>query len=574
MSFDGRKPTMKLNPENHQRGLHRIAAAFSLAFFAALALPASAAVTVTITSPTPNQLRPKDLRVVATVTSTFELQTVVAVVEDRSANLAFSDGAWRGAVNLNGLARGPLTVTVTGNEAFGGSGQDSETFVYDNPPDVTVVEPLSESVARPTIRVVASCTDDDPVGCTGMAIRFGGACEGENVPVLFSTTAASIDTVVDLSSRDGTFQDLCIDAFDSANQRTTPEPVIYVESSPYLVELASAPTQILDFDPTRLLWKDTSVSPPVLKITNFVALTEETILPQDPGAPWRDGALSDVGAVVERDPVGPGLELGDWSGGLLQLVPAPLDVYLAAGPWALLTDNVDNLVLRDLATTTDTTLAASDVGASRYLLRPDGQVLFVAPNANGPVNRHVGGVTTTISPVDGKERFPLVSDGTGAAWGRRESPTTYSLQLWDGGTGELELAPTSSHQPTLAMNQGWLSYSRAGSAGIPQAWVRSPGGTSTQLTFFAVASLARVLDVDPTGAVRFRSLSTSRVVQARPGNPILLELTRGHSRNFERFGDTLYLAIGRTLFRLDAPLFEDGFESGSTSAWTTTVGGS
>jgi hypothetical protein len=419
--------------------------------------------------------------------------------------------------------------------------------------------------------VVASCTDDDPVGCTGMAIRFGAACEGDNVPVLFSTTSASIDTVVDLSSRDGTFQDLCIDGFDSANQRTTPEPVIYVESSPYLTELASVPTAILDFDPQRLLWKDTSVSPPVLKITDFVAATEETILPQDPASPWLDGVLSDVGAIVERDPPTPGIELGDWSNGILQLVPAPLDVYVVAGPWALLTDNADSLVLRDLATTTDTTLVAADVGPSRFFLRPDGQVLFVAPNANGPVSRHVGGVTTSISPNDAKERFPLVTDGTGAAWGRRESPTTYSLQLWDGGTGEIELAPTSSHQPTLVMNQGWLGYSRAGSGGIPQAWVRSPGGTSTQLTFFGVATLSRVLDADSTGAVRFRSLSSSRVVQARPGNPVLLELTRGHSRNFERFGDTLYLAIGRTLFRLDAPLFDDGFESGSTSAWAATV---
>lgn len=312
----------------------------------------------------------------------------------------------------------------------------------------------------------------------------------------------------------------------------------------------------------------------MLKITDFVAMTEETVLPQDAAFPWRDGALSDVGAIVERDPPGAGLELSDWSNGMLQLVPSPLDVFVAAGPWALLTDNLETLVLRDLATTTDTTLVAADVAPSRFVLRPDGQVLFVAPNVNGPVLRHLGGVTTQISPNDGKERFPLVTDGTGAAWGRKEAATQFSLQLWDGGTGEIELVPASTHQPTLSMNQGWLTYTRAGSGGIPQVWVRSPGGTSTQLTFFGASTVSRVLDVEPNGTVLFRSLNLSRVVQARAGNPVLLELTRGHSRTFERFGDALYLAIGRTLFRLDPPLFVDGFESGSTSGWSATVGGS
>lgn len=179
------------------RTVHRLVqGAGACALALALALPVSAAVTVTITSPTPNQIRPDELHVVATVTSDFEIQTVLAEVEDRSASLSFSSGAWRGIVELAGLPRGPLTLTVTATEAFGAMGQDSETFVLDNPPVVTVVEPLNDSVATPTIRVVASCTDDDPAGCTGMRIRYGGACEAVNLPTIFTTPAAAIDTVV------------------------------------------------------------------------------------------------------------------------------------------------------------------------------------------------------------------------------------------------------------------------------------------------------------------------------------------------------------------------------------------
>jgi hypothetical protein len=449
-------------------------------------------------------------------------------------------------------------------------GQDSEAFVHDNPPVVTVTEPLTDSVARPTIRVVASCDDDDPTGCAGMRIRFGGACEASNLPILFTTSDAALDTVVDLSSREGQYLDLCVDGLDSAGQVTTPEPMVYVESSLYLVEVASVPERILDFEDKRILWQDTSSSPFFLKLTHWPTLSEEAILPQDPSRRWFDGQASSLGAVVQRSFPGPGNDLGDFTNGVLQILPGNPSRYGVAGTWAIYSDNANILVRRDLATTTDETITTFSVGDQRYQVFRNGDVLWQASH-NSPVQRYRAGTSTQLSPMDSRRRFPFATDGTNVAWVRIDN-TGSGVYLWDGAMGEIELAPPGPNPSSVATHAGWVAYTRQGGSGVYQVWARSPAGIPSQVTFFSTSTVSRVLDVGPTGAVLIRTVDTDRLLHGRVGNPTLLDL--GRYTLLKRFEDEVYMAIGRTLFRVDLPVFVDGFESGSTSAWSATVGGS
>ena len=124
-----------------------------------------------------------------------DLRFVRATVADRTAALVYGnfDGADRfGAIlSLEGLPRGPLTLDVLAEDVGGGQARFVQPFVYDLRPVLTMSAPLDYTVATPTVRVTASCTDDDPSGCELEVL-------GANNAVLLSGRNA-IDADLDLS---------------------------------------------------------------------------------------------------------------------------------------------------------------------------------------------------------------------------------------------------------------------------------------------------------------------------------------------------------------------------------------
>ena len=151
--------------------------------------PAIAVVTVNISEPYVNQVTGQDVSIVATASSVYETTSAVAEVEGRTIQLSFSASAycdrwgcypgWIGTLNLSGLSEGVKTLTVTATDYVGDSGSKTRLFVFDKKPSVVVSEPINESVATPTIHIVASCSDT-VANCASLKVFANGTLLGEH----------------------------------------------------------------------------------------------------------------------------------------------------------------------------------------------------------------------------------------------------------------------------------------------------------------------------------------------------------------------------------------------------------
>ena len=87
---------------------------------------------------------------------------------------------------------------------FGGTATSSVSFIHDEPTTITVTSPPVGVVARPLLRVTATCADDDPAGrCMWLSASIGG---------LMVSGAPPIDHTFDLTPLDGAIPELVIRA--------------------------------------------------------------------------------------------------------------------------------------------------------------------------------------------------------------------------------------------------------------------------------------------------------------------------------------------------------------------------
>src|SRR5438128_8533781 len=112
-------------------------------------------ISITIYSPGSGAIAHENLSVSVQVTSTFQLQSCQAVVEDRTNQLVFSSPNWTGTLSLAGLARGNKVLTVVATDVFGSSNQVQRSFVYDLPPTLIVTAPQNGRVALSSVQLTA-----------------------------------------------------------------------------------------------------------------------------------------------------------------------------------------------------------------------------------------------------------------------------------------------------------------------------------------------------------------------------------------------------------------------------------
>src|SRR5207237_4537886 len=115
----------------------------SLSFPDAAASVTAGTFNIFVVTPAESGLSDVNLAIGATITSTFQLDSVKAEVDGRQVSLTFSNTAlcnggscspgWAGELSLAGLVRGAKTLTVTATDVFGGSGQTQRHFIYDQP---------------------------------------------------------------------------------------------------------------------------------------------------------------------------------------------------------------------------------------------------------------------------------------------------------------------------------------------------------------------------------------------------------------------------------------------------------
>jgi len=433
----------------------------------AFCVKAQATITLNVTSPVAGAFVGNSLHiVVANVTSTYQIQSVTATVAGRLTNLTFDATAgWMGDLSLAGLPLGPQTLSLSATDVFGNSGQAQVSFVHNQPPVLTVLEPTSGSLARPYLHVVANATSDDPGGVF--------------IQVYGKSATNSLDTFVDLSQWDGRGIWLSFTATDSAGQTTAAGTFVYLFGNTNVVEIARVSSPILDASADAILFFDGTD----LKSKSVINGAEQVLLNRS-DVPV-EGSLTPHGAIFEtRAEKGyEGYEVRD--GTLIDLGPIYFN-FKVKGNYAIwITGTYGStpvtLTLRDLLAGTNVmTITNDNINIDGNDVAANGDVVYWT---NEQIYRYRNGNSTYV----GSGGNPI-TDGVNVSYVNGSGDYT----LFDG-TSETILGPQQGVVGIdRALSAGWTAFLKPGT-GQSQVWTRSPYGVQTQRTFFGSSSAVYAL---------------------------------------------------------------------------------
>jgi hypothetical protein len=509
---------------------------------------AHAPIAFTVLAPASGSRVSDTVSIAAQTSSHLEVQSVVANVGDRQTNLTFSNGAWRGQIVLTGLPRGNYDLLLRATDAAGHSATYDHAFILDRRPRLTVTLPINGSVARPTTRVLASCTDDDPTPCEiyigsahALCAFTGTSCSSTEI----GRGVGTVDLQVSLAAWEGQQRTLVIRAADSASQTAHLLQLVAVESSSRWTEVASAGIHLFDYDGTRLLYRDSSAAGYSVQIRNLQSGITESISDSDKSTAFLTpfGAIFEDGNNIFERRNGSLLDLG--SGNELEV----------AGAWAMwhsATASPVQLLRRDLMAGL-TEPVASNAGNTNNDVAANGDVVYWDPTYD--IHRYRSGVTNQLTSDNDAvlwNTYPI-TDGTILVY-RKSTPCctnqTYRLALHDG-TTELLLTAFRSMQPVpdldYAVSEGWVAFTDLGPGGSLQVFSRAPDGTIRQVSQFS--SESRVVSVGRAGQVIFRN-NGRRYLSLPPyaNQPVDIG---GNWGTIIWIGDQPYVLLGRSLFRID-----------------------
>jgi hypothetical protein len=521
----------------------------------------SQGISISISWPYPGAPAVDAVPVAVSVQSVYEVANVQASVEGRGVSLVYSPAmpGWTNVISLPaGLPRGSKTLTVTASDVFGNSAQKSVTFLIDRPPQLTVLEPLEQSVARPHIRVRAYAVDDDPNGCQ-VSVYIGNAANG-GPPSLSGTNAIS-GSITSVAGADT----LWFLATDSARQNVWIGRPITFENSTNLVEVFAAPGPLLDvtgdaafyYTSEEITCSGVYPAPPAyrqpaVKFRSRIS-GEDTVLPivtnHVPAYNVITGprsALITYSNGVYPTLIVPLVELNEDS--VLTVADSVASLSYAGGRVAF--DSSQQIRVRDLLTGSNVYSTAGSLPK----LAENGDLLFsggVNPPAlflsrlSDPSNPGSRTNATLLRPAWSLIRYD--TDGTNVVY-HRQTSTNFQLVIL---TPAGEETVTSSQPFEFIVNSGWVAYSTPGSSGQTQVWTRSPSGAYLQRTFFSAGSALESLNSN--GELTF----TDPPYAPLPGNrylsiPGVAQSLRISSRAAGRpkwINGALHIMLGRSLFR-------------------------
>ena len=481
--------------------------------------------------------------------------------------VAATDGAaratWSGVGVITPGHESPLADMVA--DVRGNAAPSQEAFDDDMPPVLTVTAPGFDAVARPYVRVSASCSDDDPAGCRSLKVYE--VVQGTTAPegTLLASGRSQIDQVVAMSGEGG----LRFVAEDSAGQTAGDGRTVRFDDSPGLIEVERVDTpdgtSILDVREDRLLISGAQGLAVVTRGTGVTTpIPKPPIDPQYPFIPklyYEGGALTPNGAIFQVAAIGgqsgpPTIRVVyEWRDGALQELahrygypspePPALKVNGDYAIWTQMGAAYEQVILvrRDLlngVTTTvadDLTYETSDAGVAA-----NGDVVYEARDHN--IYRFRDGVTSSVTNEAGVRNTKPVTDGHTVVY-QQQLPPDFQLASINayGSSGLTTLAPARGGPlrpgSDYQANGGHVAFTRPDSSGTMQVWV-----DSRQVSTLGTSSAIDVLA--PNGEVTF--ISGDLAYLARQWTAPIRILSNGH-----RFfvNGTWYVALGRSLFRID-----------------------
>jgi hypothetical protein len=512
-------------------------------------------ITVTILSPTTNQVSGASVQVQAKVQSTYQINSVVAAVQGNQLTLTYnaSTNSYYGNLPLSGLTTGAKTLTVTATDAYNNVQPASVPIIYHVPPELHIQRPYDYSVVRPTLPVKASCFDSSGSCTITLSIMDGGL----NYSGTFNN---SVDTVLDLSAysmRSGLA--LEIQASNSLGQVSYTTRNIFLEFSPYLQEVYSDTNQIIDFSDNRVLViKDGTISSPrIVRITDSTSTAIPFL-----GELSSGGSLTTTGAVFYgRDTAhlitGNG-SMYDWNSGTLDSLA--VGSFVAKGGYCAYSDAhlfPTNLILRNLVTRADEFLSFRS-GTSGFDVAADGALAYIA---NDTVAILKNGVRTAYLASPAYAYNSPLTDGARVVY---ESSVSGPIWLWDGTTATqlgstFQTTPIPGVQPGAGyqVNNGYVAYVSPGTTGQSQIWIRDSTGAAKQATFYSSSSSLGLLN--PKGEMTFTTAGNIGL-NFYSNNTIVPNICTVFGKAYYQ-DSAWYYVEGRTLFRININLVPNKADS-------------
>lgn len=550
--------------------------AFALALLAtSFARSASAAPAIGTVVPADAEIVGDSLQVQAAVSGPYVVTGVTAKVGVATAPMTLQGSTWRATMDLSAEPIAPATLTITATDASGDTAVLTRALVHDRAPSLTVLtSPLS--VARPSLRLRATCADSDAYGCAtvAVAVRQSSTSNPNPQTVLATAVGSALDQTVSLAAYEGMAVDVLFTATDTAGAKTTTILQAYVESSPNLALVDEVDGQVLDVDATRILFVDDAgvhVKDRASGVSTLVG----------PGSPATEtvGHLCTAGAVWSH---------GDWLGGVTT-TRSP-ELVQANGEWAVRqpqSSDVGPVYRQDL--TTGTVAQVSPTGAPIYgrgNVDAAGDVAytrFTASTSSYDIHRvTVSGPDTVVVPSRSVVTSPVhpILDGPLVVFSSRHAAGRRSAILVLTPSGIVTLDPnfggsygfTAPYQSYRA-NGGWVAYNKV-VGGTLTAWTRSPAGVealasplSDARIISGVSATGEVVYDVGTGTLR-RHVSAAG--PAAPTKPLAIGGANGSMRDV---GGTWYELLGRAVLRVDPSGSGTTPEGGAPSDGGTTGDG-
>jgi hypothetical protein len=447
--------------------------------------------TFEFSTPTPLQLVGDSFDVAVRVTSTFQVDSVRASVGDSSRLLQYNAGQnrWLGWVRTTGIPSDTILLEVRATDAFGAGATAQQQVILDRPPGVTLTAPSNHSVARPTVHVSATCTDDGPGGCvdTYVAIAFGPKV---------ADGVTSVDSVTSLASHEGQEVGIRATGVDSRGQTTTtPQQQVYVESSSKLVGQVTIDGFVLDRDVGRILYRPNGSTAVV--VTNLAGTVADTIPVADDETVVQGRLTSAGAAFVSHFPGFVNYRLTIRRNGVTSVHPSS-NSWQITGDYAVVSSTASpaTVTRHDLAGGGSTVITATGA-VGGHSVSAQGDVSYL--NNVDALYLYKNGGSTLIEPSSATIDPRNASTDSGRVlYLRRTNLNDNRVILFDNGTST-ELADLGTYVGEagrdMAMANGWIAFVKL-NVGVRQVWTRTSAGVLRQVSFFGAHSRIEALGHD------------------------------------------------------------------------------
>lgn len=543
-------------------------------------------ITINVASPVAYQQVDSTVRIQVAVTSTYEITTVMAVAGTNSSTLTYNiqQGYFEGTLSTSGL-QDTVNVEVKATDAFQTQQSSFVKIIIKKiiVPWVVMQLPLTESVARPGLRIKAKILDPD--SCE-VRIHFRiPNYERDIVKVLFiGNVKDSLDMFVSLDSvgippadvmlgypptyvsLGGTGGNIIVYATNKKGEFSSGTVKnIYVEHSPFLQEVYAADKQILDFSDNKLL-----LAPDSGDLVNHPAITD-ILTGQTVQIPYTRpkklasyyqldtpdiGKLTSVGAVFGNSQYG----MFDWHNGVLDSLPGrPNNNYKMAGDYVSWEQS--GISLKNVATQFTSVIGQS--GSMGYSLTSGGIVTVGGRN----VERYDNGIHTTLTNNTGNfwYYFPA-TDGVSTTYLKANIDSSW-FYLNDGQSEQRisnNLAKLGTNTPYSLITGGWSVFYNLGPSGVPQLTRRDSAGNKIQITYSGLSpNLSALGDNGDILYVSRESGKANKTLLYTKDNRNI-SILQGNYKTYYKNG--WYFSIGRMLYKLDTSLLAHSFKLKSFTA--------